>query len=321
MCGYPWQWTGELLRVDGPDAILPLSAAPSEIDVRQRAAISTHRFLGSEVTNPLIRLDDGDNGPSGAFIVVTDGRRTWTIEVLRAGDGRKPLLIFDQDVPPRDTELWIVKHTLGSSETNEKARKGVICFTPGTMIATPNGPRDILHLQAGDKVQTQDNGIAEILWMGSQHLSAARLRAMPEMRPVRLKAGALDRGVPDDGLLVSPDHRLVVNGAKARAIFGQDELLVAAKDLINDHTIIRDHSVAGVSYIHMLLEHHQIVFANGVPTESFHPAHASLKSLSPAEQARLFAQLPELEGNASSYGGFARRMLAQSDAALLRYTS
>jgi len=136
----------------------------------------------------------------------------------------------------------------------------------------------------GDRVQTQDNGFAEILWIGRRIVSGARLKANPQMRPIRLRAGALDKDVPDAGLLVSPDHRMVLRGARARTLFNADEVLVKARDLVNDHTVVRAHNLTHVTYIHMMLEQHEIVFANGVPTESFHPASAALGSLRVEEQ-------------------------------------
>ncbi len=55
--------------------------------------------------------------------------------------------------------------------------------------------------------------------------------------------------MPDVGLLVSPDHRIVLRGARARALYNADEVLVTARDLIKDHSIIRDHAQREVTYI------------------------------------------------------------------------
>jgi hypothetical protein len=94
---------------------------------------------------------------------------------------------------------------------------------------------------------------------------------------------------------------------------------VTARDLINDHTIIRDHSLREVTYIHMMLPQHEVVFANGVPTESFHPAAAELSAMDEIEVGRLFDRLPDLRGDMQNYGGYARRVLSDSEAAILQY--
>ena len=153
---------------------------------------------------------------------------------------------------------------------------GVICFTPGTMILTDDGARPVESLTEGSHIQTKDNGCQEVIWVGRRRISGARLHAMPHLAPVRLREGALDKGVPDAGLLVSPDHRLVLRGARARALFNTDEVLVAARDLVNDSTIHRDRTLREVTYIHLLLPNHEIVFANAVETDSFHPASVAL---------------------------------------------
>jgi len=320
--GRTWSWTGEAVRVDGPENVLPLAAGAEELELRKRAALTVKRLLSSltSQTEKAETVTLQDPLFSKCF-VLTNGRKTWDVFVLSVGQGKKPLLMFHGAIPPRDTDLWIVRHNLDETlliEAN-KTPQGVICFTPGTMIRTPDGAKDIATLSEGDLVQTKDNGTAEVLWLGSKTISGARLRAMPDFVPIRIRAGALDVDVPDPGLLVSPDHRIVLKGARARALFNAEEVLVCARDLVNDHSIIRDHSVTGVSYIHMMLPQHEIVFANGVATESFHPASAAIHSVRAEELERMYDRLPEMEKDFSSYGGYARRLLAQNEAAILQH--
>jgi hypothetical protein len=320
--GHAWLWTGEAVRVDGPRGILPLGSAEGETELRQRAALSVRRLLMSAHIDPGVQERSVLQGPLfDRHFTVTNGYAVWTVTCISAGPGRKPLLMFVGEIPPRGTELWVVSHNIDAATRLESQQKpgGVICFTPGTMILTPEGPQDVAALAEGDLVQTQDNGPARILWVGTRQVTGARLQAMPDLVPIRLRAGALDKGVPDSGLLVSPDHRVVLRGPRARALFNADEVLVAARDLINDATVIRDHAVRGVKYIHMMLEQHQIVFANGVATESFHPASAALATMSTPDRARIFSCMPDLRRDPHAYGPFARRPLNQSEAAVLGY--
>ncbi|MEY8838169.1 hemolysin-type calcium-binding protein, partial [Cribrihabitans sp. XS_ASV171] len=71
--------------------------------------------------------------------------------------------------------------------------------------------------------------------------------------------------------------------------------------------------------IHMLLPSHQILWANGIETESFHPANAAFETLTESDRDRLCRHLPGVEADPLSYGGFARRSLSDTEAALLRY--
>ena len=155
--------------------------------------------------------------------------------------------------------------------------------------------------------------------MGGRRVSGARLMVSPHLAPVRLRAGALDEGVPDTVLLVSPDHRMMVRGAKARALFNTDEVLVSARDLINDRSIIVDLAVRVVTYIHLMLPSHEIVFANSVETKSFHPATAALDTLGDEALGRMYSRMPELKDNVRSFGDYVRRVLSPSEAAILRH--
>ena len=118
---------------------------------------------------------------------------------------------------------------------------------------------------------------------------------------------------------MSPEHRVMLQHDLARDLFGQDEVLVAAKDLINDTSVIRDHSIGHVTYVHILLDRHQIVFANGVESESFHPASMPLEAVAADQQHSLLERLPDLNVDGSSYGAFARRMLTSAEAAIFMH--
>ncbi|WP_306114822.1 MULTISPECIES: Hint domain-containing protein [unclassified Roseovarius] len=320
--GAAWSWRGDVVRVDGPSELLRLERTDGDITNRKRAARMVRRLLGAAITHrtdierieveePLI-----DNG-----FVVTDGAQSYTVTLIETGTGAPPLLMFLDEIPPRDTEMWIVHHSLeGLRSTGpQQTTSGVICFTPGTRIETPDGPRLVEELEEGDRVQTKDNGAQPIEWVGSRRMTGARLFAMPHLRPIRIRAGALGVERPDQELLVSPEHRMLVKGDVAQSLFNVPEVLVSARDLINNNTISVDLAVREVTYIHLLLPQHQVLWANGVETESFHPASTSLDMLDAADKSRLLALNGRLERDPLSYGSFARRNLSSSEAAILAH--
>ncbi len=320
--GTTWSWTGEAVRVDGPKGVLPLGDATGEADLRKRAALSVRRLLRAmDAEQDLAPKAEYDAPLFEQCFSVTDGRAAWTVTLIRTGEGRHPLLMFMADIPPRHTDLWVVSHNIDIAARNQTSDTagGVICFTPGTMIRTADGPVRVEALTEGDHIQTKDNGPQEVLWIGRRRVSGARLQAMPHLAPIRLVQGALDKGIPDDGLLVSPDHRMMLRGPRALALFNTDEVLVTARDLINDQTVYVDRTQREVTYIHLMLPSHQIVFANGVETESFHPASAALATMDNADKVRMFARLPDLNADVQSYGPYARRVLSDSEAAILRH--
>ena len=128
-----------------------------------------------------------------------------------------------------------------------------------------------------------------------------------------------DQGLPDAELLVSPDHRLLLRGLRAQSLFSCAEVLVTARDLRNDHSIVTVHGLREVTYIHLLLPAHQIVFANGVETESLHPASAALETLDAPQRSALEAKLQGVTRDPQAYGLIARRVLSQGEAAILRH--
>lgn len=322
--GASWRWMGVPVRVDGPQSLLILDAAEGAADLRKRAARMVRRLVGASLgqgdaaamTDPEPGMDEAEQG-----FVITDGHHTYSVTLIDVPDTGARLVMFVGDLPPQDVDMWVVRIAIDRTHKGAGARQagGVICFTPDTRIATAEGPRLIQHLRPGDQILTKDNGPQEILWTGHRRMTGARLYAMPHLRPIRFRAGALGLGRPEDDLLVSPQHRMLVRGAAAQSLFNSPEVLVAAEDLLNDHSVTVDHALREVTYIHVLLEWHNIVFANGLETESFHPSNTALDTIDPAQRAVLMGHLPGIATDPHSYGDYARRNLSASEAAILRH--
>ena len=189
------------------------------------------------------------------------------------------------------------------------------CLTPGTLIRTPGGERRIETLRAGDRVMTRDAGAQPIIWAGQVIVGPARLRACPAFRPIRIAAGALGPGLPRRDLLVSPQHRMLVGGWRAELMFGCAEVLVAARHLVDGATVQVAHDVAAVTYIHLALADHQVIWAEGAETESFHTAAAD--ALAPGQKAELFALFPRLANTPPSRSTTARPCLRRWEALAL----
>lgn len=146
------------------------------------------------------------------------------------------------------------------------------CFTPGTMIATPSGPRDVADLSVGDLVLTLDHGPQPIRWVGRTTLPKAVLENEERFRPVRITKDAFGVGKPCRTMRVSPQHRVFVTGWRAQLYFGADELLVTAVNMCNDQTIRREDVIEEVTYIHVLFDQHEVIWSDGLLTESYFPA-------------------------------------------------
>ncbi len=193
-----------------------------------------------------------------------------------------------------------------------------VCFVDGTQILTPTGETAIENLSIGQRVETLDHGPVPIKWIESQEITPAEITANPNLAPVKIKAGALGRGLPQRDLMVSQEHRILISGAKAELLFGETEVLVAAKELLAWPGIDLCQPTRSIAYFHILLENHEILFAEGALAESLFLGNESLCTLGPEALRELSAIFPQpARGRASQFGTAARRLLCGYEAKTL----
>ncbi|WP_281967434.1 Hint domain-containing protein [Roseovarius nanhaiticus] len=187
----------------------------------------------------------------------------------------------------------------------------VPCFAAGTRIATPDGPRLVEHLRAGDLVLTRDHG-ARPLRMVLARTAIFDPRPSDGAdadrdKPIELKPGTLGHGLPERMLILSPNHRILVTDAAGR------EVLVPAKALTGYPGIRRRRGARQVRYLHLVLARHEIILAEGAATESYlagdHAMAAALPGLRHA-LATLPGPLPDKPARPIFGAAAARRMLA-----------
>lgn len=168
------------------------------------------------------------------------------------------------------------------------------CFARGTMIRTPDGDRAVETLTRGDLIDTADHGPRRVALVMSVVVSAAELACQPALRPIRIRAGALGPGQPSQDLLVSPQHRMLVRSKIALRMFGVQEILVAAKQLLSIDGVEIDDTVQQVEYFHILFDRHEVIFANDAQAESLYAGSEGLKGVGRAARAEIFTLFPEL---------------------------
>lgn len=185
------------------------------------------------------------------------------------------------------------------------------CFVAGSLIDTVDGPRAVETLTAGDMVLTRDDGAQPLRWIGKRSVPA-----IGKMAPICIRQNALGE---HGELMVSPLHRVLVKDALAELMFGDAEVLIAAKDLVNDHSI-RPVEGGEVEYVHLMFDRHQVVTSDGLATESFLPGPQTTKSFEDEIVEEITTIFPELDlSTGEGYGPAARPMLKRYEAeALLR---
>jgi hypothetical protein len=113
----------------------------------------------------------------------------------------------------------------------------------------------------------------------------------PALRPVLFEAGAVGNSRP---LLVSPQHRMLLNDWRAQVYFGEDQVLIAAKAMVNGKTIRQILPEDGVTYCHLLFDRHEVILAEGALSESFHPGEIALGGLDDAQRREIETLFPQL---------------------------
>ncbi|WP_084863573.1 Hint domain-containing protein [Salibaculum halophilum] len=229
-------------------------------------------------------------------------------------------LVFLDMLPPEGVALKVTDAAEGPGSFGQPSIPEadiVPCFTPGTLIETPDGPRPVETLSAGDMVLTVDNGPQRLTWAGQTHVPSLRLALHPQLRPVLIRAHALGRGRPARDMQVSPQHRILVDGWRAEMLFAEPEVLVAAAHLVNESTILRCPEVREVTYIHLQCAAHEVLISDGLPTESFNPGPVVLRQMDRAARDELQALFPDHDLLDRAPFAAARPMLRRAEAALL----
>lgn len=230
-----------------------------------------------------------------------------TATVMIDGQTNATVGVFIEEEQSQDSETNHINETVGVVTFEDGL---ILCFTPGTLIETAGGPREVSGLRPGDLILTRDAGPQPLRWLSHTPMTPDRLSAHPHLRPIRIRTGAIAPGVPDRDLTVSPQHRLLIDGWKAELLHGASEVLVPAKSLINDATIRPVDCGAGTAYYHLLLDDHQVITANGAATESLHAGELEKSDLTPEALDELLALFPDLGWLGRGFGPLARPSLS-----------
>ncbi len=223
-------------------------------------------------------------------------------------------------------DLTLQEETSADAETNHvnedvgivTFETGLIpCFCPGTYITTARGDVAVETLRMGDQIVTHDNGLQPLRWVSETVLPVHRLRTEPALRPVRICAHSFGPGQPAHDLLVSPQHRILFRGWQSEVLFGEPEVIVPARALINGHSVQTVLPQEDTPYFHLLLDRHEVVFSNGLASESLHAGTLSKAALAPETREELFTLFPDLRCDDSGYGKTVRRATKVQEGRLL----
>ena len=278
---------------------LVAGATPTVIEVSDNDAVFDE-VDASQVLANAVNLD-GTTYAAGTtvhssydLINATTGHKVTSIHF--GGDGHQggPVhgIISSIDLVPGTSYTFTINRTSNHQPNNYAGY--VACFVNGTLIETARGAVPVEDLQPGDRLRTIDGSFKPLRLIPNRALGPQDLAASPKLRPIRILAGALGVGNPQRDLLVSPQHRMLVKSTIAERMFGVDEVLVAATKLTVLPGIFVDETVEEFSYFHLVLDAHEVIFAEGALTESFYCGPFAIQALAPETRAEMEELFPGL---------------------------
>ncbi|MBW4975592.1 Hint domain-containing protein [Roseovarius mucosus] len=200
--------------------------------------------------------------PEGDFIVLQEngGNAFLGDDIIAAGLNPANQVGIDV-VTAAGADQSIARVTDGEDtfETQTPSPGEPNCFFAGSRIATPSGMKAIEELAVGDQIMTASGRIVPIVWLARQTLSTKFGR--PDALPVRIMAGALGEGLPIADLTLTADHAVVIDGVLVNAgvlVNGTTIVTVPLTELENSYTVY-----------HIEIDEHDVILAEGLPTESF----------------------------------------------------
>ncbi len=274
----------------------------------------------------LLTIAEGDTAAGGAgddtFVLTDFGEAgSGTIDITGGEDGETAgdTLQLTPEVSFADITFTNTDDTAGGlsgnfaladgTQVNFSEIENIICFTPGTGILTETGERAVETLRPGDRVVTRDHGLQPLRWIGRRSVAGTGRFAPIEIAPEVLSGARRP-------LLVSPQHRVLFGGFRAELLFGAGEMLVAARHLLGTAGV-RERACHRVSYIHLMFDRHEVIYAEGAATESLHAGTEALSALQEPAREELFALFPALRSHAGAHGPTARPCAKAHEARLL----
>ncbi len=281
--------------VAGDDEVTVDGTQPTTLDVLGNDSSAVGGTLTiTHINGQPVGAGDSVTLATGEIITLNaDG--TFTVQ----SDGDEGENVFTYTVEDED----------GNIDTAFVTVETVPCFVAGSLIDTPTGPVPVEDLQPGMMVLTRDDGAQRLRWIGKRRTCAQGSHA-----PVIFEPGALG----DHGrVAVSPNHRVLVDSARAELLFGQAQVLVKAAFLIDGDRVWCKADGRDVIYVHLLFDRHQIVTVNGMPSESYHPGDQSLDGFDNDTRDEILDLMPELRPDLRVYGPSARPALKSYEGRIL----
>lgn len=277
--------------------LLSPGAEPHQLTIRDAATTrgQGNLFLRGGSSGQTVH-EDSDAGHAGEAVqmdgritlMAPDGTKTELLVIRLKPEGRAPASVQFLPLTPIEPK---VSYTLVacSHETGDVQLSDItpVAFTRGTKITMGDGRQlPVEELKIGDRILTRDRGAQPVRWIGQR-----TVRAIGAYAPVVISKGTLANA---SNMIVSQYQRLFIYQSGPERLAERAEILVRARDLVDEDAVyVRPGGF--VEYFHIVMDRHDIIYAECIPTESLLMDESALGRL-PVELAREVAgSLPEMQ--------------------------
>lgn len=197
----------------------------------------------------------------------------------------------------------------GSNSGSSSYSDYITCFGAGTLIETAEREVEVQSLKRGQLVWTRDSGLQPILWTGT-----TEVHGYGPFAPVVIEPGVIGN---TRELVVSQQHRVLINSPATDVLFASPEVFVAAKHLCGLPGVsIRE--TERVTYTHFMFDQHHIVRSNGALTESYYYGDTARYALSSPQRSEILALFPTIDDVSDAFRHTAVATIGAREASVLR---
>lgn len=253
--------------------------------------------LGATFIDDDGRLDQSDDGqatvsinggPAQAIDYIGAGTAS-TVTLLGLKLGTVPAMAFEVDgsvyihfpsgLPPLSGILisFDIKPGNGFDLPNPMP----ICLAADTVVLTDRGEVAAGRLRPGDRLLTLDSGAQTVRMVARRHVGIVEQRLEPRLRGMRIAAAALGDGLPRRALTVTRQHRILLR------LPGGAEAMAPARMLTVLPGIAPAPADRPLTFVHLVLDRHEVIFAEGCATETLFAGAQALLALPAEERAAI----------------------------------
>lgn len=220
----------------------------------------------------------GDADPDDVILSPTADPQVWVLTLDGVPDASLTLdFTYHWDASIGEAEILDRLLTDDDTVLPEDPYAQPICLTPGALVETASGPRPVEALRRGELVLTRDDGLQPLRACLRRHVPISAQTANPALAPVVIAAGAFGIGLPRQQMLVSRQHGFLAHDPRPG---GKGEVLIRARHIAEElgKASLAPRPVAGLTYVHLLFDRHQLIRADGVWTESVYTGAEALRA-------------------------------------------